>query len=88
MKKLLICKIMELFDKETLDILRWDRIGTIVCRIAQKLGIRPIDALRDFYKSQTCELFHKKSSGLYLYGDYYIADEYLLEKGYDLQQLQ
>lgn len=73
---------MEVFDKETLDILRWDRIGTIACRIAQKLNIKPIEALIEFYKSRTCEMFHDQASKLYLYGDYYIADEFLLEKGY------
>ena len=43
-------------------------------------------ALQLFYESQTCADLHDKSTGLYLYGDLYVADEFMREKwekGYD-----
>ena len=33
-----------------------------------------------FYESRTCAELHDRSTGLYLYGDLYIADEFMLEK--------
>ena len=38
-------------------------------------------ALQLFYESQTCADLHDKSTGLYLYGDLYVADEFMREKG-------
>lgn len=38
-----------------------------------------IQALKLFYESQTCAHLHDKATGLYLYGDPYIADEYMRE---------
>ena len=73
---------MEYYNKELKNILRWGSIGAIACRIAEKLNIAPLQALKDFYRSDTCERFHNPSTGLYLFSDYYIADEYLIEKGY------
>jgi len=32
-------------------------------------------------ESKTCEDLHDKSTGLYLYGDLYVADEFMREKG-------
>ena len=72
---------MDYYNKSLKDILRWGRMGTIACRIADKLSITPLQALKDFYRSETCEKFHDKGTGLYLYGDFYIADSYLIEKG-------
>lgn len=71
---------MDYYNQEANDILRWGRIGAIVCRIAEKLNISPLQALKDFYRSNTCIRFHNRKTGLYLYSDYYIADEYLIEK--------
>lgn len=34
-----------------------------------------------FYESQTCADLHDRSTGLYLYGDLYVADEYMREIG-------
>lgn len=70
---------MDYYNKEANDILRWGRIGSIVCLIARRLDISPLQALKDFYKSQTCLNFHNRNTGLYLYSDPYIADNYLLE---------
>lgn len=71
---------MDYYNKEVNDILMWGRIGSIVCRIAEMLKITPLQALKDFYRSTTCKRFHNRKTGLYLYSDYYIADEYLMEK--------
>lgn len=71
---------MDYYNKSLKDILRWGRIGAISCHIAEKLSITPLQALKDFYRSTTCEKFHDRSTGLYLYGDLYIADSYLIEK--------
>ena len=72
---------MDYYDKTVNDIVLWHRIGAIVCHIAKKLGIPPIQALKDFYRSQTCLNLHNLKTGLYLYGDLYIADDYLIEIG-------
>ena len=70
---------MDYYNKSLKDILRWGRIGSIACLIAEKLSITPLQALKDFYRSTTCERFHDRSTGLYLYGDLYIVDSYLIE---------
>ena len=57
-------------------------MGIIACRIAEKLGISPLQALKDFYRSATCRRFHDRSTGLYIQSDYYIADDYLIEIGF------
>ena len=61
------------------DILMSGRIGIIANAIAEQLHIEPIRALHLFYESKTCQQLHDKQTGLYLYGDMYIADEFLLE---------
>ncbi len=71
---------MDYYNQEVIDILRWGRIGAIVCRIAELRKISPLQALKDFYRSHTCSRFHDRKTGLYLYSDYYIADEFMLEK--------
>ena len=48
--------------------------------LAKRLHVEPLEALQAFYESQTCADLHDKSTGLYLYGDLYVADEYMLEK--------
>ena len=73
---------MDNYNKEILDILRWSRMGVIACRIAERLGISPLQALKDFYRSTTCLRFHDRSTGLYIQSDNYIADDYLIEIGY------
>lgn len=72
---------MDYYNKDLKDILRWNSIGTIACRIADKLSISPLQALKDFYRSETCRNFHDRATKLDLYSDFYIADSYLIEKG-------
>ena len=61
------------------EIIMSNRIGAIAVILAERLGVTDIQALKLFYESQTCAHLHDKSTGLYLYGDYYIADEYMRE---------
>lgn len=72
---------MIVYSQEAKNILMWGRIGAITCHIAKKLGIKPLQALKDFYRSNTCRRFHDRRTGLYLYSDLYIVDSFLEEKG-------
>lgn len=49
------------------------------CELSRRLGVTPEHALMLFYESQTCADLHDRSTGLYLYGDLYVADEYMRE---------
>ena len=69
------------YNKQLIDIVRWGQIGAIACHIAKKLSITPLQALKDFYRSKTCQKFHNRATGIYLYSDLYIADSYLEEIG-------
>ena len=73
---------MDYNNKQLKDILRWGRMGIIACRIAEVTGMTPLEALKDFFRSKTCAYFHDRRTGLDLYGEYYIADEFMLERGY------
>ena len=57
-----------------------NRIGAIAVDLAERLDIEPVRALQLFYESKTCADLHDKATGLYLYGDRYIADEFMREK--------
>jgi hypothetical protein len=61
------------------EIIMSNRIGAIAVILSARLGITDIQALKLFYESQTCANLHDKSTGLYLYGDHYVADEYMRE---------
>lgn len=61
------------------EIIMSNRIGAIAIHLAQQLNIENIKALKLFYKSQTCRNLHDKETGLYLFGDLYIADEFIRE---------
>lgn len=63
------------------EIIMSNRIGAITAELAKRLDIQPTEALKLFYESKTCADLHDRSTGLYLYGDLYIADEYMIEKG-------
>ena len=63
------------------EIIMSNRIGAISVEIAKRLNIEPVKALQLFYESQTCTDLHDKSTGLYLYGDLYVVDEFMREKG-------
>ena len=52
--------------------------------LSKRLNIEPVIALQLFYESQTCADFHDKSTGLYLYGDLYVADEFMREMEYGM----
>ena len=56
-----------------------NRIGIISAELSQRLRISPSEALQLFYGSKTCAGLHDKETGLYLYGDLYIADEFMRE---------
>ena len=62
------------------EIILSNRIGAISMELAKRLDIEPVKALELFYESQTCADLHDKSTGLYLYSDLYIADEFIQEK--------
>ena len=64
------------------EIIMSNRIGAISVELAKRLNIDPVRALQLFYESQTCADLHDKSTGLYLYGDLYVADEFMREKEY------
>ncbi len=61
------------------EIIMSNRIGAIAVELAKRLKIEPVRALQLFYESETCAALHDKSSRLYLYGDLYVADEFMRE---------
>ena len=63
------------------EIILSNRIGAISVELAKRIGVEPAEALQMFYESKTCEDLHDKSTGLYLYGNLYVADEFMREKG-------
>lgn len=61
------------------EIIMSNRIGIICEEISRRMNIEPTKALELFYESQTCADLHNKDTGLYLYGNLYIADEFMME---------
>ncbi len=61
------------------EIIMSNRIGRISLELSHRLSISPTEALMRFYESETCANLHDRSTGLYLYGDLYVADEYMRE---------
>lgn len=61
------------------EIIMSNRIGAIAILLAEQLNIDSVKALKLFYQSKTCANLHDKSTGLYLYGDLYIVDEFIRE---------
>lgn len=61
------------------EIIMSNRIGGIAVELSKRLNIEPVRALQLFYESNTCADLHDKSTGLYLYGDLYVADEFMRE---------
>ncbi len=70
---------MQNIPQDVENILQGGRIGIISNIIAERLHVDGITALELFYESRTCKNLHDKHTGLYLRGDLYIADEFLLE---------
>ena len=62
------------------EMIMSNRIGSISDEIAKRLDIEPLKALELFYASKTCEDLHNKETGLYLYSDLYVVDEFLFEQ--------
>ena len=62
------------------EIILSNRIGSIAMELSRRLDIEPVKALELFYESQTCADLHDKSTGLYLYSDLYIVDEFIQER--------
>ena len=65
------------------EIIMSNRIGAIAVILARKLNIDNVQALKLFYESNTCANLHDKSTGLYLYGDLYVVDEFMREINYE-----
>ena len=61
------------------EIIMSNSIGAIAIILANRLNISNVKALKLFYESKTCANLHDKSTGLYLYGDLYVADEFIRE---------
>lgn len=61
------------------EIIISNRIGNICMELSRRLDITPTEALKRFYDSQTCANLHNRNTGLNLYGDPYVADEYMRE---------
>jgi hypothetical protein len=61
------------------EIILSTQIGCIAAELSERLDISPSRALSLFYESQTCADLHDKCTGLYLFGNKYIADEFVLE---------
>lgn len=53
-------------------------VASCIESVADTLAI--LQALKDFYRSTTCERFHDPATGLYLYSERYIAESYLMER--------
>lgn len=64
------------------EIIMSNKIGAIAIILAEQLNIDSITALKLFYKSKTCANLHDKQTGLYLYSDLYIVDEFMREMQY------
>ena len=62
------------------EIIMSNRIGIICEEISRRMDIKPTKALELCYDSQTCAHLHDKSTGLYLYGNLYVADEFMRER--------
>ena len=61
------------------NIIRWQRIGCIVVKISETLGISLKEALDMFYRSETCRRFHDEETWLYLQGNLYVLNDFLTE---------
>lgn len=70
---------MEHLPKDVENILLSGRIGIIANAISKKLDIDGMRALELFYESDTCRRLHDKETGLYLLGDLYVVDDFILE---------
>lgn len=65
---------------EIQEMILSNRIGSIAAELSKRLEITPVRALQLFYESRTCADLHNKETGLYLYSNLYIADEFMRER--------
>lgn len=70
---------MQNLPKEMQLIIMSGRIGIIAHTIAQKIHVSGLRALDLFYRSDTCSRLHNRATKLYLFGEMYIVDEFMLE---------
>ena len=61
------------------EIIMSNRIGAIAMILSKQLNIDSVKTLKMFYESETCRKLHNNTTGLYLYGDLYVADEFTRE---------
>lgn len=61
------------------DINMWNKIGRIVMRLSERLGVDTERALDIFYSSKTCRNLHDPDMGLYLLGDNCIVEDIIME---------
>jgi hypothetical protein len=61
------------------EIILCNQIAGIAMLLSKRLRITPSDALQRFYESQTCADLHNHATGLYLYSNLYLTDEYCME---------
>lgn len=61
------------------DMLMWNKIGRVVTRLSEHLGIDTVHALDLFYRSQVCKDLHNPETELYMRGDAYILNELIGE---------
>lgn len=61
------------------DINVWNKIGRIVMRLSERLGVDTERALDIFYTSKTCRNLHDPNMGLYLLGDNCIVEDIIME---------
>lgn len=64
---------------EIQELILSTRIGMISAELSKRLNVSPVKALQLFYESRTCANLHDKSTGLYLFSNPYIVDEWMLE---------
>ena len=57
----------------------WNKVGRIIAMISRNLGIDVSKAVKMFYQSRTCADLHDSESGMYLMGDKYIYDSFIME---------
>lgn len=65
---------------EIQEMILSSRIGIIANALSERLGIASHEALIRFYESETCRRLHDKTTGLYLYSDLYIVDDFIIEQ--------
>jgi hypothetical protein len=61
------------------EIILCNQIAGIAMLLSKRLRITPSEALQRFYESQTCADLHNHATGLYLYSNLYLTDEYCME---------